>query len=164
MKKNLFLLWSVLLLVGCNTDTNHTDVHFIPVGKWVYSFSDYSDPDKKVTTLWDIKADTIEYDDGFGGEFGGFTGLIRYASDFNEKSGVLIVEYTTPPIDVTTGWTGVYYREYKGNSIQIADAYDSDYNHVVTETLDEAKETFSINNIGDHIEDWGAIAPYSLEQ
>ena len=121
----------------------------------------------------------VLFDDNAGGESWGygFMGLIRAINIFNDEKnrGALIVEYFEGAdplwLSETQGLTrgekpffGIYYKVIDSDTVQMANAVDlaAMYagNHYYTEqgTLDEAIETFNVENEAEFI-DWGVVTP-----
>jgi hypothetical protein len=144
----------VTLFSGCDLDDGNKNTGFIPEGTWS---SEYDDG-------YTIENKTLTYTSSSGS---GWTGTIIEAVDFvSESSGVLIVEYTTPPSGEYSGhreeyqYTGVYYQEYSAAEIKMADAWTpyvegTPSYRIEAETLGEARELFIEGNAGTHVSLWG---------
>jgi hypothetical protein len=142
---------------GCdvNGDSNYefVDRQFVPVGTWGSTWEGGTDS-------YTIERTTLEYKNS-GGD--GWIGTIVAAVDFSPTSGVLIVEYTTPPTGDYSGvhggeykFTGVYYTGYSPTSTQFADAWLPDYSHRAEATsLNGALGLFIEGNAGTHVGQYG---------
>jgi hypothetical protein len=139
----MFCLSTALLVTGCNTEPDHVDTGFIPLGEWGDGYGSY------IITNTDVV-----FDDGFG--YGDFTGIIQIASDFSADSGVLIIKVTSSNVGYTVDkFTGVYYKDYTASHVFLANAVDELYAPIEKDTLTEAKKTFTVDNVDTHVTYWG---------
>jgi hypothetical protein len=105
-------------------------------------------------------------DGGAGGGSFDYTGTIRFVSNFDAASGVVIIEYTIPPS--YPGYNGlsffaVYYRDLSAGSVRLANATTlSDFSAPDTATLEEAKAKFTRMSMGSYV-DWSAAQPYARQ-
>jgi hypothetical protein len=132
------LVMGALLFSGCkNEDDDPGGSVSALIGEWTSGSDSYS-----------IKGTTLNYT---GYEGYSFESRIRYVYNFTGASGVVIVEYTTPPTAYTPlgNFQGVYYKELAGDTVKLGNAYTAaDYTiPVEVETLAEAKEKFKLDNI-----------------
>jgi len=149
----LFCLSTGLLFIGCSTEPENENTAFIPVGEWA---DDYGSGYK-------ITASSLEYYTAES-EWEGVTypgesikGTIGEAIDFSSGAGVLLVKITESS---TSGQTdkffGVYYKDYTASHIFLANAIDESYAPILKNTLAEAKNTFTVDNVGTHVTYWGS--------
>jgi len=140
----MFCLSTALLFTGCNTEPDPVDTAFIPAGEWADSFGG----------SYTITNTGVTFDDGFG--YGDFTGTISGVSDFSANSGVLIIKITSSTVGYTVDkFTGVYYKDYTASHVFLANAIDESYAPIEKNTFDEAKNTFTVDNVGTHVTYWG---------
>lgn len=147
----LILLFAVVLLMGCNDSPNHNDTGFIPVGVWVGP-DGYGDPDRYIITNT-----TITYDDPWG--FNNFSSSIITVINFSSNAGVIIVQVLDDPEpdSYTPGnYTCVYFREYTLSNVKLACPLDAEWNYIEVDTLIEALNTFTVDNVGNHVGSWGS--------
>jgi hypothetical protein len=99
---------------------------------------------------------TLEYDGG--GPYGlDYTGTIRFVSNYDTKSGVIIIEYETPPdygYESGKEFHAIYYLDFKpetsvelNNTANSSEPYNAD-----TATLIEAVSKFSKGNMGNYMD------------
>jgi len=121
------------------------------VGKWVTDYDSF-----------EITTSTIKYD---GGGYGDYAGNIRFVSNYDSKSGVIIVQYTTGAPDAAKPFHAIYYLNFTpGVSVELNNTWDAtrdDYN-ADTATLDAAKEKFTKGKMGDWI-DVSYSTPYTKQ-
>ena len=117
--------------------------------------------------------------------FGPFAGEIVHVTNFNQTSGVIIIEYdadakqewpsgydpeTWEPTDYhdTTGldFYGIYFRELSSNSVIISNTSDqkNDWGPSETATLPEAINRFRLHNMSDWIDLGTGTTPHSKVQ
>jgi hypothetical protein len=160
VKRVLFTGLVLVLLVcisgGCKNEAEDDNVNkpgSLPsglVGKWV----DYDS--------FEITAGTIKYDDGGYGF--GYEGTIRFISNYDSKSGVIIVEYTTGAPLATKPFHAIYYLNLTGTTVSLNntwDATDALYS-ADTDTLDAAKEKFTLASMGNWM-DLGMAPTYTKQ-
>jgi len=143
----LFCLSTALLFTGCKMEPElvSDNAGFIPVGEWK---SDYGDS-------YTITDTSVVYDDGFG--YGDFTSTILRASDFSADSGVLIIKITSSSVGFTVDkFTCVYYKGYTASHVYLANPIDGSYAPIEKNTLAEAKNTFTVDNVETHVTYWGS--------
>lgn len=149
----LFCLSTGLLFTGCNTEPENENTAFIPVGEWADSFGGG----------YKITATSLEYYTAES-EWEGVTypgesikGTIGEAIDFSPGAGVLLVKITESSTSGQTGkFFGVYYKDYTASHIFLANAIDESYALILKNTLAEAKNTFTVDNVGTHVTYWGS--------
>ena len=151
----MFCLSAALLVTGCKMDpgSEHEDTGFIPAGAWTDSYG----------SGYNITAFLLEYYTS-DTEWEGITypgenikGIIMEANDFSKGAGVLIVQITTSTTEGQAGkFIGVYYRDYTASHVFLANAIDESYVLIVKNTLNEAKNTFTVDNVETHVTYWGS--------
>ncbi|MFP3089489.1 hypothetical protein LQZ21_04090 [Treponema sp. TIM-1] len=129
------------------------------MGSVLFSSCDWSGGDSggggTLTGTWssgsdgyEITSTTLTYISDYGY---GFIGNIRDRIEFSPTSGVIIVEYTTPPTAYNPPgkFQGVYYKDLTANSVKLGSAYTvADYTvPVEVTTLALAREKFKLENI-----------------
>jgi len=126
------------------------------VGQWVFPAT--GTPAERY--IIDSEAGTLQYIDYSGNGFG-FKGYIRFVSNFSSTSGIIIIEYSEPPLDWggINHFFGIYYRNITGNTVQLANTFDLT-NRITpdTATLDEATRRFTRGRMGRYV-DWGVVQP-----
>ena len=148
-----------ILFTGCSMDNNEVeDSGFIPVGFWKTDFDSYDIRNNFLAYLMDNSAWNPE-DDILQGD------IVR-AVDFSGNAGVPIIRVSRasgPLIENTVGrYTGVYYRDYTGSSIRLANAVDmTDWSPIEAISLSEALSLFSVDNSVLHV-DWSVVSPYNI--
>ena len=156
----LVLGFLTAVLAGCSNGTVGDDDVNVPgtlplimVGKWV-SFDAY------IITQVSPGVYTLEYDDNWGGApYGfGYKGNIRFVSNYDSKSGIIIVEYISgqePSGDYTPGkdFLGIYYRELSSTSVEFANTaiLVFPYGYVAAATLQEAIGKFTKGQMGNYV-------------
>jgi hypothetical protein len=149
----LFCLPVAFLFTACGTETEYSNTGFVPVGEWADDFGG----GYKITasTLEYYTADT-EWDGvTYPGE--NIQGNIIEAIDFSYDAGVLLVQITTSSTDGQTGkYFGVYYKDYTASHVFLANAIDESYALIVRNTLTDAKNTFTVDNVETHVTYWGS--------
>jgi len=149
----LFCLSAALLVTGCKMEPEPVDIGFIPVGEWADSYG----------SGYKITASSLEYYTS-DTEWEGVTypgenikGGIKEAIDFSSNAGVLIVQITSSTTTTQAGkFIGVYYKGYTESHVFLANAIDESYALIVKNTLDEAKNTFTVDIVGTHVTYWGS--------
>ena len=144
---------------GCDNGSTDDDVNIrgtLPsglVGKWDSGYDSF-----------EIKSDmvTLEYDDGGYGY--GYTGTIEFVSNYDSRSGVIIIEYSSGAPDTNKPFHAIYYLDYKpGTSVELhitSDANDPNYS-ADTATLNQAIAKFTRKKMFDHISsDFVGISVY----
>jgi len=145
----LGLLWAVL--ASCDSGTIGGDDVNIPgalpaelAGTW----EDYDSFTIDTTT----NPATLEYD---GGGWGDYQGTIVFVSNYDSKSGLIIVEYTTGAPDTGKPFHSIYYLNLTSGTVSLNNTWQDngggDYN-ADTATLDEAKEKFTLGQMGNYMD------------
>jgi hypothetical protein len=131
-------------------------------GKWrSYSYGNPSDG----YTITDTE---ITYDDGSGGAWGmGYTGTIRFVSNYSSASGVIIIEYTIPP--TYDGYNGndffaIYYKELTATTMKMANTTLLNEGNTCpdTATLKEAVEKFTRMQMGNYV-NWSFVQSFTRQ-
>ena len=145
----LFCLSTALLFTGCKTEPESEDTGFIPLGEWADDYgSGYN------ITASSLEYYTAYYSEEYPGE--SIKGDIKEAIDFSSDSGVLLVQITTSATEGQAGkFIGVYYKDYTNSHVFLANAIDEAYALIVKNTLAEAKNTFTVDNVETHVTYWG---------
>ena len=157
---------SLAVLIGCTTDLEDIDDTNYPgtmplllVGEWGYPSEGYVITEE---TLNYNSSGSYEDGDGITQYYDySFAGDICFVSNFDSKSGVIIIEYTSPPPDPdpTRPFTAVYYRNLTGNSVQLANVVNlGDYSSADTETREKAISKFTRGNMPKYV-DWSYVLP-----
>ena len=127
-------------------------------GEWVYVQPGMSTPAERYI----IEGNTIQYGYGGGESETNYKGEIRFVSNYSADSGVIIIEYTERPYyEAYNGYSffGIYYRNLKRNSVQLANAINPDLSSAPdTATLEEAIVKFTRLNMGSYV-NWGVVQP-----
>ena len=140
----VFCLSAGLLFTGCNTEPENENTGSIPVGEWA---DDYGGS-------YTITKTSVKFDSGYGETF---NSNIMEAIDFSSDAGVLLVQITTSSTAGQTGkFIGVYYKGYTASHVFLANAVDESYTIIVKNTLAEAKDTFTVDNVETHVTFWGS--------
>jgi len=147
----MLCLSTAFLFTGC--EEPNSGIGFIPVGEWA---DDYGSGYK-------ITASSLEYYTA-DSEWGGITypgenikGDIKEAVDFSSDAGVLIVQVTTSTTTSQVNkFIGVYYKDYIASHVFLANAIDESYALILKDTLAEAQNTFTVDNVGTHVTYWGS--------
>jgi hypothetical protein len=156
----MFCLSTALLFTGCKTDsepdpgpgTESIEAGFIPAGEWKDDYgSGYNITE---SSLEYYTADTEWEGTTYPGE--NIKGGIKEAVDFLQDAGVLLVQITTSSTSgQTEKFIGVYYKDYTKSHVFLANAIDETYSIIVKDTLAEAKNTFTVDNVKTHVTYWG---------
>jgi hypothetical protein len=155
----------VFLSVSCQMDNiENENTKFIPVGEWSYGTGENVGGYNITTTTVEYYAPEIYYPaDPAYPEWGDYTspaenlkGNIISAIDFSHNAGVLIIQTTeTDGMFLTVGkYTCVYYKDYTSSYVLLANPYISGY--IEVDTISEAKNTFTVDNVGTHVAFWGS--------
>jgi len=149
----VFCLSAALLFTGCKPEpdpvTKTTETGFIPVGEWA---DDYGSGYK--ITASSLEYYTAYYSEEYPGE--NIKGSIKDSVDFSQNAGVLLVQITTSATPGQEGkFFGVYYKDYTASHVFLANAIDETYAIIVKDTLAEAKNTFTVDNVDTHVTYWG---------
>jgi hypothetical protein len=136
-------------------------------GEWTYTQPGSNDPAERYIiekgSPENNEADTVQYGYGGGADPTDYKGVIRFVSNYSEDSGVIIIEYTEAekpsyPLYNGNSFFGIYYRNLKDNSVQIANSINPDNSAPDTPTLDEAIKKFTRFNMGTFV-NWGVVQP-----
>jgi len=149
----IMCLSAALLFTGCKMDpgSEHENTSFIPAGEWADEFgSGY-----KITAS-SLEYYTAYYSEEYPGE--NIIGDIKEAVDFSHNAGVILVQIITSTTLGQAGkFIGVYYKDYTNSHVFLANAIDdASYNLIVKNTLAEAKNTFTVDNVDTHVTYWGS--------
>jgi hypothetical protein len=151
----LFCLSTGLLFTGCNTEPEPEIVNtgFIPVGEWTDSFGGGY---KIIASSLEYYTAAFEWEEvTYPGE--NIKGGIKEAVNFSSDAGVLIVQVTSSTTTTQAGkFIGVYYKDYTASHVFLANAIDESYTIIVKNTLAEAKNTFTVDNVETHVANWGS--------
>jgi hypothetical protein len=154
-----------VFLTGCNNGTIDDDVNkpgtlpVILVGKW----ANYDEYIIKTEIIEGKEEHTIGYlmnDDEWPFEY---KGTIRFVSNYNSSSGIIIIEYTNNLFsDPNKPFTGIYYRDLTSTTVKLANAINlnDNYSSADTATLEEAIKKFTLGRMGNYI-DWSVVTPYN---
>jgi hypothetical protein len=149
----LFCFSTGLLFTGCKTEPENENTGFIPVGEWADTYG--SGYKITATSLEYYTADTEWEGVTYPGE--NIKGDIKEAIDFSSDAGVLLVQVTTSSTTGQEGkFIGVYYKGYTASHIFLANAIDESYALILKNTLAEAKNTFTVDNVETHVTYWGS--------
>jgi len=152
----MFCLLTAFLFTGCTTDDEYPvfiGISFIPVGEWA---DDYG-------SGYNITASSLEYYTA-DTEWGGTTypgesikGGIKEVINFSSDAGVLLVQITESTTAGQAGkFIGVYYKDYTASHVFLANAIDGSSALILKNTLAEAKNTFTVDNVDTHVAYWGS--------
>ena len=153
-------------LTGCDSSIADNDANnqgTLPEnlqGEWVFIPPGSNTP----ADYYNISESTLRYvmdDPDYGSDY---AAAIRFVSNYSNDSGVIIIEYTQGYIfgadyDVEYPFTGIYYKNLGGNTVQLANAYDGS-GRTETTTLDEAKAKFTRNKMDTYVS-WTYVQPYT---
>jgi hypothetical protein len=133
-------------------DPEDENTHFVPVGNWADGFgSGYN----ITTTTLDYY--TPEYGPPYPSPATNTKGIIEEANDFSSDAGVLLVRITSSNTGITVNkYIGVYYRDYTPTHVFLANAIDGSYATIEKNTLDEARNAFTVDNVDTHVTFWGS--------
>jgi hypothetical protein len=126
-------------------------------GEWVYIQPGSPAPAERYV----IEEDTVQYGYGGGESEYDYKGNIRFVSNYSTDSGVIIIEYTSPPSYQGyngNSFFGIYYRNLKSDTVQLANAINlvDNYSAPDTATLEGAVEKFTRLGMGSFV-DWGVV-------
>jgi len=154
----LSLLWAAF--AGCDTGTVGEDDGNIPGTLPAGLAGTWEDFDSFTIDTTATPA-TLEYNDGGYGF--GYKGNIVFVSNYDSGSGIIIVQYTTPPTEGYINgrnYHGVYYRELTSDTVKLANTTNlSDYSSVDTVASGDAINKFTKGKMGDYV-DWSYVPPY----
>jgi hypothetical protein len=164
MKRFLFaclvLFFLAGFLGGCKTEVNDESTTGLPnalLGKWVADYGDWyeitrSDGTETIKKYWD--STTL-----------GSQGTIRDVTNFNDQSGVIIVEYSSGHTNANRPFGAVYYLNRTSTAVSLNDAWDAtaaDYD-ANTATLETAKAKFNQASMGNYVDTSYAV-PYTKQR
>lgn len=147
----LIVLLAVLMLTGCDPNPHHENIGFIPIGEWIGP-DDYGEPDKYIITN-----NKITYVDPW--DFNNFSSEITASIDFTSNAGVIIIKILNDPVPDTltpNKYTCIYYRDYTSTKVLLANPIDTEFNYIEADTLTEAKNIFTVDNVNTHVLTWGS--------
>jgi len=144
----MLCLSTAFLFTGC--EEPNSGVGFIPVGEWTDDFgSGY-----KITAS-SLEYYTAYYSEEYPGE--NIKGNIKDAITFSSDAGVLIVQIiTSTTTEQANKFIGVYYKDSTASHVFLANAIDESYALILKDTLAEAKNTFTVDNVDTHVTNWGS--------
>jgi len=148
----MLCLSTAFLFTGCNTDDDPVNTGFVPVGEWT---DDYDDGYNITKSSLEYYTPNTEWE---GTTYPGVNikGNIKEAIDFSSDAGVLIVEIIESSTKAQESkFIGVYYKNYTASHVLLANAIDGSYALILINTLAEAKNTFTVDNVGTHVTYWG---------
>jgi hypothetical protein len=172
------LLIAALLLVGCNNAVGYDagemassrtvldtpDIY----GIWQYSYDYYDNLDvhhfgyeKYVITASSL---TYTTDDNLYGSYGNYTANIVDVVDNDSTSGVIIIQYISPPPDGTADYyNAVYFNNLTATTVKLANAINlSDYSSSEEEDEEDAYANFTWANVDNYV-DWDIVNPQSRQ-
>jgi hypothetical protein len=160
-----FILPAILLFSGCELygkvggdDTNiEGALPDLLRGEWAYIPPGSDIPSE----VYRISGDTISYGYGSGSSSTDYTGTIRFVSNYSSDSGLIIIEYSSPPSYALyngLSFFAIYYRNLRSGTVQLANAINPDYSAPDTVTLEEAIGKFSRMRMGYYV-NWGVVQP-----
>lgn len=143
------VLFAAVSFIGCRIEPDLEDTGFIPVGEWTDDYgSGYT------ITETSLEYYTAYYNEEYPGE--NIQGSIKEAINFSYNAGVLLVQVTTSSTEGQTGkFIGVYYKDYTASHVLLANAVDESHTLIEIDTLVEAKNTFTVDNVETHVTYWG---------
>jgi len=164
VKRFLFAALVFVLLTGflggCSTDVEDESTKGLPdvlLGKWVSSnFGDWYE----ITRGGGMETLRTSFD----GTNVASQGTIRDVSNFDSKSGVIIVEYSRGHTNADRPFGAVYYLDFTGGTVSFNSAYDAtaaDYDANTT-SLDAAIARFTKASMGTWIDPSFAV-PYAKQ-
>jgi len=167
-KKSVLLLSAVtfLFLAGCDLygKVGGGDVNIegalpeLLKGEWTYTPPGSYIPSERYV----IEGDTVQYGYGGGESEYDYKGDIRFVSNYSTNSGVIIIEYTEAPYYPGyngNSFFGIYYRNLKNDTVQLANSINPDHSTAPdTATLEEAIGKFTRLQVGNYV-DWGVVQP-----
>ena len=162
--KRVFFAGLVLVLLagflgGCKTEVGDESTTGLPnalLGKWV---ADYGDS-YEITSSGGTETLKTSYD----GTTVASQGTIRAVTNFNSKSGVIIVEYTSGHTNATRPFGAIYYLDRTSKTVSFNSAWDAtaaDYD-ANTATLAAAIARFTQTSMGNWIDPSYAV-PYTKQ-
>jgi hypothetical protein len=153
---------TAFLFTGCKTDEDDDPV--ILDGTWK-NVASYDGIDYITIIKINTSAKTIVYE-------GSYEGQIANAPNFNDKNGVLIINFTKYAdwgADPSTSHANVgkfgamYWTGLTAKQVSLADAY-SGWDHVMFDTIGEAQTAFTpaADKVSTYV-DWSITAPYTKQ-
>jgi len=169
----MLVLPLAFLAMGCDSSTPFPG-EWIP-GAWGPLNGEWTGGGQTYTIDMESTPPTLKFDAGFN-EHENFAGYIQGVTIFNPTGtrGVIIIRYTEKPTDgdwapgateddpwvFTPGappagyYIGIFFNNRSGNSILFANPFVFGVGTPATETLTEAKNTFTIDREGDFVFAW----------
>ena len=131
------------------------------LGEWVFPASGMA-AERYLIKKTGANEYTIQYGYGGGASPFDFKGIIRFVSNYNDSTGVIIIEYTEQPsypLYNGNSFLGIYYQKLRENTVQLANAINlGNYGSPDTAALDEAIEKFTRFKMRNFV-DWGVVQP-----
>jgi len=167
------LLYLTIFLINCELygkiGTNDENIQgALPAllrGEWVFIQPGLTTAAERYV----IDETVIQYGYGDGESQYDFKGDIRFVSNYSEDSGVIIIEYTDTERPSYPGYNGnsffgIYYRNLKTNTVQLANSINlADLSAPDTATLEEAIAKFTRFRMGSFV-DWSVVQHQSRVQ
>jgi hypothetical protein len=167
-KRFLFICFALLamaaVVTGCDTnlgsDTNKEGA--LPnalIGKWSTAY-DYFE----ISRVGDTEFLSY-YDGGYGGAY---IGTIRYVSNYDSRSGLIIIQYNSGAPDSSKPFHAVYYLKFvPGTSVELNNTYIVSIpypgnNNADTVTLAQAIAKFTRESMGNYM-NFSYSTPYNKE-
>jgi hypothetical protein len=161
-----FVLGALLFFPGCELygkvggdDANiEGALPYLLQGEWAYIPTTSGAPSDGYV----ITSTTIEYSYRGARTDMDYKGEIRFVSNYNSNSGLIIIEYTKKP--TYAGYNGndffaIYYRIHSSNLMRMANTTTLPaYTCPDTATLEEAKAKFTRMTMGKYV-DWSVAMP-----
>jgi len=128
------------------------------LGEWAFIQPGLTTPAERYV----IEENTIQYGYGEGESQYDYKGDILFVSNYSADSGVIIIKYFDTERPSYTGYNGnlffgIYYRNLKNNTVQLANAINlSDFTAPDTKTPEEAIAKFTRLKMGNYV-DWSAV-------
>jgi hypothetical protein len=114
------------------------------IGTWEFDNDNY----------YEIDGTSLKYVSIYESVNYGFEGEIKFVSNYDTSSGIIIFKYTSPT-DTAKPYSGTYYKELNASSVQLANAYNPDWTPADFATLSEANSKFTKGNVGNYVSMWG---------
>jgi hypothetical protein len=144
-------LLAILLLTGCPHPIADTKVNLN--GNWTDNYGGG----------YNITSSSLEYymadSEWEGVVYPGtrIKGSIKEINNFSKDAGVIIVQIAESSKAGQAGkFFGVYYKDYTASHVFLANAIDESYDDILKDTLADARNTFTVDNVGTHVTYWGS--------
>ena len=152
----LLCLSTAFLFTGCSTDVNDVGSEGLDsrlIGKWKSPFDE----------IYVITQTNLSYES----EYSSWSGRIMYAANFNDNTGILIIQYDEDKKQQWTNWDtleditpmnrdfyGIYFRNLTQNSVVLSNTSDqaNNWGPSETATLAQAKSRFTLDKMPDWID------------